>query len=76
MGTLHGGILCDIADAATGDMIKQHELLCEIAAMVDRGSLRTTFGENLGTINAASLKKAHERVETGRTRGKIVLAGF
>jgi NADPH:quinone reductase len=59
-----------------GDMIKQHDLLCEIAAMVDSSSLRTTFGENLGAINAASLKKAHERVETGRTRGKIVLAEF
>jgi NADPH:quinone reductase len=57
-------------------MIKQHDLLCEIAAMVDSGSLRTTLGENLGTINAANLKKAHEKVETGRTRGKIVLAGF
>jgi hypothetical protein len=45
----------------TADMIKQHELLCEIAAMVDSGSLRTTLGENLGTINAANLKKAHER---------------
>jgi hypothetical protein len=31
---------------------------------------------DLGTINAASLKKAHERVEMGCTRGKIVLAGF
>jgi NADPH:quinone reductase-like Zn-dependent oxidoreductase len=60
----------------TADMIKRHELLCEIVAMVDSGSLRTALGENLGTINAASLKKAHERVETGRTRGKIVLAGF
>jgi len=57
-------------------MIKQHELLCEIAAMVDSGTLRTTLGENLGTINAANLKRAHEKVETGRTRGKIVLAGF
>jgi NADPH2:quinone reductase len=60
----------------SGDVIKLHELLYEIAAMVDSGSLRTTFRENLATINAASLKKAHERVETGRTRGKIVLAGF
>ena len=60
----------------SGDMIKQHELLCEIAAMVVSSSLRTTFGENLGTINAANLRKAHEKVETGRPRGKIVLAGF
>jgi NADPH:quinone reductase len=60
----------------TADMIRRHELPRRIAAMVDSGSMRTALGENLGTINAASLKKAHERVETGRTRGRIVLAGF
>jgi hypothetical protein len=59
----------------TADMIKRHELLGRIAAMVDSRSLRTTLGKNLGTVNAASLKKAHERVETVRTGGKIVLAG-
>jgi NADPH2:quinone reductase len=57
-------------------MIKQHGLHCEIAAMADSGSLRTTLGENPGPINAANLKKAHENVESGRTRGKIFLAGF
>lgn len=60
----------------TRDMIKQHQLLSEVATMVDRGDLRTTLGESLGTINAENLKKAHAMLETGRTRGKITLAGF
>jgi hypothetical protein len=32
--------------------------------------------ETLGPIDAATLRKAHQMIETGRTRGKLVLAGF
>jgi NADPH:quinone reductase-like Zn-dependent oxidoreductase len=60
----------------TADMIEQHKLLNEVAAMVDKGTIRTTVAENLGTINAANLRRAHAMIESGRTRGKIVLEGF
>ena len=60
----------------TPDMIEQHRLLNEVAAMVDRGAIRTTVAENLGTINAANLRRAHAMVESGRMRGKVVLEGF
>jgi zinc-binding alcohol dehydrogenase family protein len=60
----------------TADMIEQHRLLNEVAAMVDKGTIRTTVAENLGTINAANLRRAHAMIESGRTRGKIVLEGF
>ncbi|MDR4478925.1 MAG: zinc-binding alcohol dehydrogenase family protein [Nitrospira sp.] len=60
----------------TSDMSAQHMLLDEVAALVDAGVVRTTLAENLGTINAANLKKAHAMIEGGRTRGKLVLAGF
>ena len=60
----------------TPDMDAQHKLLNEVAAMVDSGTIRTTVQENLGTINAANLRRAHAMIESGRTRGKIVLAGF
>jgi NADPH2:quinone reductase len=60
----------------TPDMLAQRVLLDEVAALVDAGVLRTTLAETLGTINAANLKKAHALIETGRTRGKLVLAGF
>jgi len=31
---------------------------------------------NLGPINATNMRKAHALVESGKTIGKIVLAGF
>src|SRR5216683_1785559 len=60
----------------TPDMIAQHDLLCEVARLVDDGLIRTTLGETLGRIDAAGLRKAHTLVESGRAKGKVVLAGF
>jgi NADPH:quinone reductase len=60
----------------TPDMIAQHELLSEVARLVDDGLIRTTLGETMGKIDAATLKKAHALVESGRAKGKVVLAGF
>jgi NADPH2:quinone reductase len=60
----------------TPDMIEQHKLLDEVAAMVEKGTIRTTVAENLGAINATNLKRAHAMIESGKTRGKIVLEGF
>jgi NADPH:quinone reductase len=42
----------------------------------DAGMLRTALAETLGMINAENLKKAHVFIESGRSRGKIVLEGF
>jgi NADPH2:quinone reductase len=60
----------------TPDMIEQHKLLTEVARLIDAGTLRTTVGENLGTINAANLRRAHKLLEEGRAIGKLVLTGF
>jgi NADPH:quinone reductase len=60
----------------TADMERQHEILSEVARLVDAGRIRTTLAETLGTINAANLRQAHAFIESGRARGKIVLAGF
>ena len=69
----------------TGSMVMLRELrlsdapsllLDEVANLVDAGIIRTTLGENLGKIDAATLKKAHAMIESGRTRGKLVLTGF
>lgn len=60
----------------TADMIAQHQLLEEVAALVDSGVIRTTVGEHFGTINAANLRRAHALLESGKARGKIVLEGF
>ena len=61
---------------ATPDLIRQHQILDEVADLVDAGLLRTTLKWNFGTINAANLRKAHDLVESGRSIGKAVLAGW
>jgi NADPH2:quinone reductase len=60
----------------TADMIAQHRLLNEVSGLVDAGVIRTTFAESLGAIDATNLKKAHALIETGRSRGKVMLEGF
>ncbi|CAM4387413.1 zinc-binding alcohol dehydrogenase family protein [Paenibacillus tarimensis] len=60
----------------TDDMIEQHNLLNELARLVDQGIIRTTLTEKLEPIHAANLKKAHAAIEKGRTIGKIVLENF
>lgn len=57
-------------------MEHQGAILTEVAALVDQGILQTTVGEGLGTINATNLKAAHRRLESGKTIGKLVLAGW
>lgn len=60
----------------TPDMIEQHRLLGEVAAMVDAGLLRTTLTERLSPICAETLTAAHRKVESGRAIGKTVIEGF
>jgi len=60
----------------TADMAEQGRLLTEVAKLVDGGQIRTTVTETLSPINAANLKTAHQLIETGSARGKIVLEGF
>jgi NADPH2:quinone reductase len=60
----------------TPDMADQGHLLDEVAALIDGGQLRTTLGQTLSPINAANLRQAHAQVESGRTIGKLVLAGW
>ncbi len=60
----------------TPDMIAQHNLLNDVADLIDKGVLRTTMDQTFGTINAANLKRAHALLESGKSRGKIVLEGW
>lgn len=60
----------------TADMIEQHHILETVSAMIDSGALRNTHTKTLGTINAVNLRQAHQLIESGRTIGKITLAGF
>lgn len=60
----------------TEDMAKQSELLNEVSKLVDEGKIKTTVTEVLSPINAENLKQVHQQIESGTTKGKIVLQGF
>jgi NADPH2:quinone reductase len=73
---IHWEMMFARARFRTPDMIEQHRLLNRVASLVDAGRLRTNHGETLGPINAANLREAHRRLESGATIGKLVLAGW
>jgi NADPH:quinone reductase len=58
------------------DMAEQHDLLDRVADMIDEGTIRTTLTQELGPINAATLREAHGLVEQGRMVGKVVVSGW
>lgn len=60
----------------TKDLMKQHQLLSHISELVETRQLKTTLKEHLGSIHAENLRLAHQKIESGRTIGKIVLSGF
>ncbi len=60
----------------TADMGEQGRVLERVAALVDAGELQGTVGEVIAPINAANLREAHRRLESGATIGKVVLSGW
>lgn len=60
----------------TADMIQQSQLLNQVAHLVDQGKINTTVNQVLSPINAENLKRAHQQIESGTTKGKIVLHRF
>jgi zinc-binding alcohol dehydrogenase family protein len=60
----------------TPDMQAQHDILNAAAGLYEDGMLRSTLRENLGPLNAENLRRAHARIESGRTIGKLVLTGI
>ncbi len=74
--SLHWELMFTRSSHATPDIGMQHDLLNEVAALVDAGVIRTTLAEHFGRIDAANLRRAHALLESGKSRGKIVLEGF
>ncbi|MDN5781121.1 MAG: zinc-binding dehydrogenase, partial [Luteimonas sp.] len=60
----------------TADMDEQGRILERVAALIDAGELHGTNAETVGRIDAAHLREAHRRLESGGTIGKLVLAGW
>ncbi|QGA48235.1 zinc-binding alcohol dehydrogenase family protein [Pseudomonas brassicacearum] len=74
--SLHWELMYTRSLFETADMVEQHKLLNRVAALIDTGTLKTTVGEHFGTINAENLRRAHALLESGKSKGKIVLEGF
>ena len=74
--SLHWELMFTRSIFGTPDMVKQHQLLNRVSAMIDDGTLRTTLGEHFGMISADNLRRAHAHIESGRAVGKIVLENF
>jgi NADPH2:quinone reductase len=60
----------------TSDISRQHEILTRAADLLDRGELHSTVTQILRPIHAANLREAHRLLESGKTVGKLVLAGW
>ena len=74
--SLHWELMFTRSMFATWDMQKQHELLTQVAELIDNGTIKTTLGEHFGKINASNLKQAHAYIEGNQAVGKVVLEGF
>ena len=60
----------------TADIQRQHEILTEVATLIDAGKIKTTLNKVISPINVANLKQAHSDIESGKSIGKIVLQGW
>jgi NADPH2:quinone reductase len=74
--SLHWEAMFTRSGFETPDMIEQGRLLDETARLIDAGVLRSTHTTTLGRVDAPTLRRAHEMIETGLTIGKLVLEGF
>jgi zinc-binding alcohol dehydrogenase family protein len=60
----------------TADMSEQHKVLERITGWIDGGMIKSILRETMEPINAANLRKAHARLESGTMIGKLVLKGW
>ena len=74
--SLHWEFMFTRSMYTTADIQQQHQLLNDVARLVESGAVKTTLAERYGKINADNLKRAHALIESNRARGKIVLEGF
>ena len=58
----------------TEDMAEQSNLLNELSQLIENGEIITTCNDVVKPINAKNLRDVHQRLEHGKTIGKIVLA--
>lgn len=60
----------------TEDMAEQSKLLNELSQLIEDGVIVSTCNDVVKPINAQNLRDVHQRLEQGRTIGKIALADW
>lgn len=60
----------------TKDMIGQHHILNRIAQLLDEGKLVSTLTETVGAMTADNINKAHQKLLSGSTIGKIAMTAL
>ena len=73
---IHWEMMFTRARFGTPDMQRQGQILDRVADLINAGELRTTLTETLSPIDAANLRAAHARLESGKTIGKLALSGW
>lgn len=63
-------------DTQADDLREVGRILGKVADLVDRKVLKSLVGLQLGSITLENLRDAHQRVGSGQTVGKVVLAGW
>lgn len=57
----------------TDDIEKQHDILFQMANLIDSGRIQTTLGETVKGFSLESFKQAHKLVESGKGVGKVAI---
>ena len=60
----------------TEDMAEQSKLLNELSQLIEDGVIVSTCNDVVQPINAQNLRDVHQRLEKGRTIGKIAIADW
>jgi NADPH2:quinone reductase len=60
----------------TPDQAEQGRILDRVAELIDGGVLRGIRTETLAPITASNLREAHRRLESGKSIGKLAVAGW
>lgn len=58
----------------TDDMATQHDILFQVANLIDCGRIKTTLTQTLHGLEAETFRQAHQQLESGKTIGKVAVS--
>ncbi|ABG41150.1 Alcohol dehydrogenase, zinc-binding protein [Paraglaciecola sp. T6c] len=57
----------------TSDIVRQQDILAEIAQLLDQGSIKSTLTQTFNGFNVDTFKEAHSVIESGKSIGKTAV---